>query len=149
MTHPKDRVQEDLKAAMKAGDAAKRDALRMLTSAFKQEEIDKRLTLTEEQAVSILMREASKRRDTISELTKAGRTESVEKEQFELNLIESYLPQQMTRAEIEAEVQAVMRETGATSAKEMGNVMKALMPRVKGRADGKLVNEVVKALLNG
>jgi hypothetical protein len=149
MAHPKDRIQEDLKAAMKAGDAAKRDALRLLTSAFKQEEIDKQITLTEEQAIAVLMKEASKRRDTISELVKAGRTENVGKEQDELALIETYLPQQMSREEIEAEVRTAMAETGATSAKDMGALMKVLMPRTKGRADGKLVNDVVKALLNG
>jgi hypothetical protein len=149
MAHPKDRIQEDLKAAMKAGDAAKRDALRLLTSAFKQEEIDKQITLTEEQAIAVLMKEASKRRDTISELVKAGRTENVGKEQDELALIEAYLPQQMSREEIEAEVRTAMAETGATSAKDMGTLMKVLMPRTKGRADGKLVNDVVKALLNG
>lgn len=134
---------------MKAGDAAKRDALRLLTSAFKQEEIDKQITLTEEQAIAVLMKEASKRRDTISELVKAGRTENVGKEQDELALIEAYLPQQMSREEIEAEVRTAMAETGATSAKDMGTLMKVLMPRTKGRADGKLVNDVVKALLNG
>lgn len=149
MAHPKDRIQEDLKAAMKAGDAAKRDALRMLSSAFKQEEIDKQITLTEEQAIAVLMKEASKRRDTISEMVKAGRTENVGKEQEELALIETYLPKQMTREEIEVEVRAAMAEAGATSAKDMGALMKVLMPRTKGRADGKLVNDVVKALLNG
>lgn len=146
--HPKEQIQEDLKAAMKAGDAVKRDALRMLAAALKQEEIDKRITLTEEQAHTILMTEAKKRRDTIAEMTKAGRMDIADKEQMELGLIESYLPTQLTRDEIEAEVRKAITETGASSGKDMGNLMKVLMPRVKGRADGKLVNEVVKSLLN-
>ncbi|MBX3080514.1 MAG: GatB/YqeY domain-containing protein [Anaerolineae bacterium] len=146
--HPKEQIQEDLKAAMKAGDAVKRDALRMLAAALKQEEIDKRITLTEEQAHAILMTEAKKRRDTIAEMTKAGRMDIADKEQMELGLIESYLPTQLTRDEIEAEVRKAMTETGASSGKDMGSLMKVLMPRVKGRADGKLVNEVVKSLLN-
>lgn len=145
--HPKERIQEDLKTAMKAGDAVRRDALRLLSSVLKQSEIDSREALTEEKVFALLQSEAKKRRETIAEMTKAGRTDIVDKETFELKLIESYLPQQMTREEIEAEVKKAIAEAGATSAKEMGNVMKVLMPRVKGRADGKLVQDVVKALL--
>jgi hypothetical protein len=147
--HPKERLQEDLKAAMKAGDAARRDTLRLLTSAIRQIEVDTRETLTEEQVLAMLTKEAAKRRDSISEAKKNGRDDIADKEQTELTLIETYLPQQLTREELESEVRQAMAETGASTAKDMGNLMKALMPRVKGRADGKLVNEVVKALLNG
>ena len=147
--HPKEQIQEDLKAAMKAGDPVKRDALRMLAAALKQEEIDKRITLSEEQAHAILSTEAKKRRDTIAEMTKAGRMDIADKEQMELGLIESYLPKQLSHEEIEAEVRKAMVETGAASAKDMGNLMKVLMPRVKGRADGKLVNDIVKENLKG
>jgi uncharacterized protein len=143
----KDKIQEDLKTAMKSGDVAKRDILRLLASAFKQVEIDQRITLTDEQALAILSTEAKKRRETIIEMTKAGRTDIADKEQMELGVIESYLPQQLTREQIETEVRQAVQEAGATSAKDMGNVMKVLMPRVKGRADGKLVNDVVKAVL--
>ncbi len=146
--HPKDRLQEDLKAAMKSGDAPRRDALRLITSAIKQEEVDGRKALTEEDVVALLMREAKKRRDSIEEAGRLGRTETVEKEQFELGIIESYLPQQLSREELEAEVRRAIEESGAKTAKEMGNVMKVLMPRIKGRAEGKLVNDVVKALLS-
>lgn len=145
----KERLQEDLKAAMKSGDVQRRDALRLLTSAVKQEEVDSQKTLTDEDMIALLMREAKKRRDSIEEAQRLGRADTLAKEQFELSLIESYLPQQLTREELEAEVRRAIEESGAKSAKEMGNVMKILMPRVKGRADGKLVNEVVKALLGG
>lgn len=145
--HPKERLQEDLKTAMKSGDTQRRDALRLLTSVLKQAEIDGRVPITEEQAISLLQTEAKKRRETIAENLKVGRAEVVAQETFELTLIESYLPQQLSREEVEAIVKEVLAETGVTSAKEMGVVMKALMPKVKGLADGKLVNDVVKALL--
>jgi uncharacterized protein YqeY len=146
--HLKDRLQEDLKAAMKSGDIARRDAIRLIASAIKQEEVDGQKTLGDDDVIALLMREAKKRRDSIEEAQRFGRTETVEKEQFELSLIESYLPQQLSREELEAEIRRAIEETGAKSAKEMGNVMKVLMPRIKGRADGKLVNEMLKTLLS-
>jgi len=146
--HLKDRLQEDLKAAMKSGDIARRDAIRLIASAIKQEEVDGQKTLSDDDAIALLMREAKKRRDSIEEAQRFGRTETVEKEQFELSLIESYLPQQLSREELEAEIRRAIEETGAKSAKEMGNVMKVLMPRIKGRADGKLVNKMLKTLLS-
>jgi uncharacterized protein YqeY len=147
--HPKERLQEDLKAAMKSGDTQRKDALRFITAAIKQVEIDTRTQLTEEQTYGVLMTEAKKRRDSIAEARKAGRNDLADKEQMELELIESYLPKQLSRAELEDEARKAIAESGAKTAKDMGNVMKVLMPRVKGRADGKLVNEVVKSLLNG
>jgi uncharacterized protein YqeY len=146
--HLKDRLQEDLKAAMKSGDIARRDAIRLIASAIKQEEVDGQKTLSDDDVIALLMREAKKRRDSIEEAQRFGRTETVEKEQFELSLIESYLPQQLSREELEAEIRRAIEETGAKSAKEMGSVMKVLMPRLKGRADGKLVNEMLKTLLS-
>ncbi|PJF35303.1 MAG: glutamyl-tRNA amidotransferase [Candidatus Thermofonsia Clade 1 bacterium] len=144
----KERLQEDLKAAMKGGDIARRDAIRLIASAIKQEEIDAQKTLTEEEVIALLMREAKKRRDSIEEAQRLGRTETAAKEQFELSVIEAYLPQQLSREELEAEIRRAIEEVGAKSAKEMGNVMKVLMPRVKGRADGKLVNEMLKTILS-
>lgn len=145
--HPKEQLNEDVKAAMKSGDAFRKDTLRLILAAIKQVEIDTRKTLTEEDVYGLLQTEAKKRRDTITEMRGAGRNDLADKEQAELTLIETYLPQQLSREEIEAEVRKAIAESGAKSAKEMGNVMKVLMPRVKGRADGKLVNEVVKSLL--
>jgi uncharacterized protein YqeY len=147
--HPKDKLQEDLKTAMKSGDTQRKDALRFILAAIKQTEVDTRSQLTEEQTYGVLMAEAKKRRDSIAEMRKARRHDLADKEQMELGLIESYLPQQLSREELEAEARKAIEETGAKTAKDMGNVMKVLMPRVRGRADGRLVNEVVKALLNG
>src|SRR5215510_13981493 len=141
-------MNEDLKKAMKAGDSKKKDALRFILAAIKQKEIDTRTTLTEEQTHDVLLTEAKKRRDSIAEARKAGRHELADNEQWELELIETYLPKQLSREELEAAVREAITESGAKTAKEMGNVMKVLMPRVKGRADGKLVNEVVKSLLS-
>jgi hypothetical protein len=147
--HPKERLQEDLKAAMKSGDTRRKDALRFIVAAIKQVEIDTRTQLTEEQTFGVLATEAKKRRDSIGEARIAGRADLADQEQMELELIESYLPQQLSRQELEDEARKAVAESGATTAKDMGNVMKVLMPRVKGRADGRLVTEVVKSLLNG
>jgi uncharacterized protein len=137
-----------LKAAMKAGDSRRKDAIRFLTAAIKQIEIDSRETVTDEQVYSILNTELKKRRDTLTEAEANSRAEMAEQSRYEITLIESYLPQQLTREELEAEVRKAIEESGAKSAKEMGAVMKVLMPRVKNRADGKLVNDVVKAALS-
>jgi hypothetical protein len=144
----KDRLNEDLKTAMKDKNAAKRDALRTLLAAIKQVEIDKQTTLADEGIITVLMGEAKKRREAIENFEQGGRTEDADKERFELQIVEAYLPQQMSEAEIRAEVEAVIKSVGATSAKDKAAVMKELMPKVKGKADGKLVNEVVTQLLN-
>src|SRR5579864_861208 len=141
MPGPKEKLNEDLKTAMKGGDATRKDAIRYILSAIKQVEIDTRETLTDERIYGILQNEAKKRRDSMAESHKAGREDLVAKDEYELRLIESYLPQQLTRAEIETEARAVIAEVGASTPKDTGAVMKILVPRVKGRADGKLVNE--------
>lgn len=145
--HPKEQLQSDLKVAMKAKDVKRREVLRLLMAAFKQVEVDTRKELSAEDAVDILMTEAKKRREAITEMEGAGRSELAEQEKYELSVIETYLPQQLSREEVEAIAREVIAEVGATTPKEMGNVMKALMPRVKGQADGKLVNSVVRDLL--
>src|SRR5437016_1772026 len=133
--HPKDKLNADLKEAMKAGETQRKDALRLVLAAIKQVEIDTRTPLTEEQTYDLMMKEAKKRRESVDEARKAGRDQLANQEQMELSLIESYLPQQLSREELEVEVKKAIEESGAKSAKEMGNVMKVLMPRVKGRAD--------------
>jgi uncharacterized protein YqeY len=145
--HPKEQLNEDLKNAMKSGDAFRKDTLRLLMAAIKQIEVDQRKVLSEEDVYAMLQTEAKKRRDSITEMRGAGRNDLADKEQAELSLIESYLPKQLTRQELEVEARKAIAESGASSAKDMGNVMKVLMPRVKGLADGRLVTEVVKSLL--
>lgn len=144
--HPKEQITADMKDAMKSGDSTLRDLLRTLSAAIKQVEIDTRKEVTEEDAYNILKKEVKKRLETIADLQKAGR--EVGQEHYEMEVIERYLPQQLDPEKIKAIAQEVIAELGATSVKEMGNVMKALMPRLQGAADGKTVNEVVRALLN-
>jgi uncharacterized protein YqeY len=145
--HPKDQIQEDLKAAMKAGDTERRRVLRQLMAAFKQVEKDEQKALSPEDAVGVLQSEAKKWREEIDELEKSGRSEAVEEKGRELAIVMAYLPKQLSREEITTLAQEVIDEVGATTPRDMGNVMKALMPRVKGQADGRLVNEVVRDLL--
>ncbi len=145
---PKQQIQDDLKTAMKAGDTRRRDILRLLMAAFKQVEVDKRITLSADDALSILMTEAKQRRESIAEVTSAGRDDLVEQQEYELGVIESYLPQQASRDEIAALARDVIREVGATTPKDMGKVMQALMPKLKGQADGKVVNAIVRELLS-
>lgn len=141
----KEKVNTDLKEAMKSGDAFRRDTLRLLTAAFKQTEVDSRKELSDDDVMSILKKEAKRRQESIVDLEKAGRDAAQEKK--ELALIETYLPAQMDKAQIEAIARQVIAETGATTAKDVGGVMKELMPRLQGQADGKVVSQVVRELL--
>jgi uncharacterized protein YqeY len=147
MEDPRPKLQEALKDAMKNKDNVRRDVIRLTQSAIKQVEIDTRKELTPEDVVSILQKEVKTRRESIEEMIGAGRTESAAEAETELKILESFLPQMLTREEITALVQQAIAETGASSAKEMGKVMGKLMPQVKGRADGGLVNQVVRELL--
>lgn len=143
----KEQVQQDRIAAMREGNTTRRNALGLLLAAIKQEEVDGQLTLDDEGVLAVLMKQAKQRRESIADYEKAGRAEMAAGEQAELEIIESYLPQQMGRAEVEALAAAIIAELGVTDAKGMGQVMGKLMPKVKGQADGRLVNEVVRDLL--
>ncbi|MEP7290875.1 MAG: GatB/YqeY domain-containing protein [Chloroflexota bacterium] len=148
MEDPRPKMQDALKQAMINKDTLRRDVLRMTINAFRQVEIDERRELSPENVVMILQREIKKRHDSVDEARKAGREDIATSEETELELIEVFLPQQLTRDAIAALVRDAIAETGALSAKEMGKVMGVLMPKVKGKADGKLVNEVVRDLLS-
>lgn len=145
----KEQLKQDTIDASKSGDNRRRDILRMVQAAIKQVEIDDRVTLDEAGVEQVLTKQAKQRRESIAEYTKAGRDDLVEQEQYELGIIEAYLPQMMSREEIEVLVKQAIADTGATSSKDMGKVMGKLMPQVKGKADGRLVNEVVRDLLPG
>lgn len=148
MDDVKAKLSEALKAAMVAKDTARRDVIRLMQSAVKQIEVDERKTLTNEDVLTILQKEVKKRRESAEEARKANRVDIAEAEEAEIAIIEQFLPQQLSRAEIEVLVRDAIAQTGATSAKEMGKVMGVLMPKTKGVADGKLVNEVVRSLLS-
>ncbi len=148
MDDPRQKIQDALKQAMINKDVVTRDALRMVTSAIKQIEVDERKQLTAEDVVGILQKEVKRRRESIDEARKAGRDDIASAEEAQLKVIEAFLPAQLTREQVVEIVRKVIAETGATSAKDMGKVMGALMPHVKGLADGKMVNEVVREQLS-
>jgi uncharacterized protein YqeY len=147
MTEPREQLQAALKEAMINKDNMRRDVIRGLLSAVKQVEIDSQKTVNAEGTIDILQKEAKKRRESIDEATKVGRSEIADQEKLELAIIESFLPTQLSREEVKVIVQETIAQTGVTSPKEIGKLMGALMPKVKGLADGKLVNEVVRELL--
>lgn len=145
-----DRINEDLKAAMKSKDAERLSTLRMVKTALKNREIDKMESLTDEEAIKILQSLVKQRRDSIEQYQQAGRIELAEKEAAEIKIIEEYLPAALDDAAIARVVEETIAETGASSMKEMGAVMKAVMAKLTGQTvDGKAVNQIVKSKLGG
>ena len=146
----RDRITTDLTAAMKAKDAARLSTLRMVKANIMNREIEKRGELTDEEAFKALHSLVKQRRDSIEQYEKAGRRELAEKELAEVAVIEAYLPQAASREEIEEAVADAITETGASSMRDMGSVMKAVQASLKGKdADNRVVSEVVKARLSG
>ncbi|AZR73166.1 glutamyl-tRNA amidotransferase [Anoxybacter fermentans] len=148
MSTLKDELLEDMKIAMKQKDKERLSVIRMARAAIKNVEIDKRKDLTDEEVIEILAKEVKSRRDAITEYEKAGRDDVVQKLQQEIEILSKYLPRQLTREELEVLVNEVVAQVNATSLKDMGKVMGAIMPKVKGRADGKLVNQLVREKLS-
>jgi uncharacterized protein YqeY len=144
----KERLQEDLKAAMRAGDEPRKTAIRMALLAIRMAEVEAARPLTEDEILKVLQNEVKRRRETLAELEKANRPDRLAAEQAELEVLLSYLPQPLTREEIEAMAREVIAEVGTASPAQLGEVMKRLMPRVRGRADGREVQEIVRRLLS-
>lgn len=140
-------LTSDMKDAMKAGDKERLSTIRLLRGQIKDAAIDKRDDLDEEEEIVILSNAAKKRRESIKIYSEAGRDDLAGKEQRELDVIQSYLPQQLSAEEIEKIVDEAIEETGAQSMKDMGRLMGAIMPSVKGRADGKQINEMIRQKL--
>ena len=145
----KERLTEDVKVALKGGEKAKLAALRLISAAVKQYEVDHRVSLEDGAALELLTKMAKQRRESIGQFQSAGRDDLVAQEQFELDIILAYLPQPLTEAEVEAAVVAAIAETGAAGVRDMGKVMGVLNPRIKGRADMAAVSALVKARLAG
>lgn len=143
----KDQLRADMTTAMRGNETQRRDVLRMVMAAIKQTEVDSRVVLDDAGVQDVLRRQLKLRQESIADYTKAGRPDEVAREMAELAIIESYLPQMMSREEIEQLAAAAIADLGVTDAKGMGAVMSRLMPQVKGRADGRLVNDVVRSLL--
>jgi hypothetical protein len=138
-----------MKAAMRARDAARLSAIRLILAAIKQKEVDERVELTDPDVVSILERMIKQRRESIAQFEKAARTDLADAEKFELGVLSGYLPQQMSDAEIQREINSVIAEAGASGIKDMGKVMALLRPRLAGRADMGKVSALVKSKLSG
>lgn len=142
------KILEDVKAAMKERAQVRLDALRFVQSAIKNREIELRPNpISDEEILGVLRKLVKQRKESIDQYTQGGRQDLVDKEQAELKVIEAYLPQQMDRSELEKIVKDVIVAVNAKSPKEMGAVMKEVQARTAGRADNKMVSELVKALL--
>ena len=145
-----EQVAQDITAAMKARDQASLSALRMLKAAIMNKGVEKGRDLEDAEVLQVVASLVKQRRDSIEQFTKAGRTDLVDKETAEIAILEHYLPPAVSAEEIDAAVAAAIAETGASSAKDMGKVMKAVMPKLAGKnADGKAVNEAVRRKLGG
>jgi uncharacterized protein YqeY len=143
----REQIDADIRDALKAGAKDKVSALRMLSAALKNKQIDKRRPLTDDEVVETVRSLIKQRKDSIEQFAKGGRQDLVDKENAEVAFLEVYLPKQMSQEELEGMVQEAIARTGAQGAKDMGKVMKALVPLVGGRADNKLVSELVKRAL--
>lgn len=143
----KEKLLQDMKEAMKARDKLRLSTIRMLNSLIKNAEIEKRKNLTDGEITQLLMKYAKQRRESIEMYEKGGRQDLVDKEKTELRIVESYLPKQLTEAELKRLVKEAIESTGANSPKDIGKVMKYVMPKVEGKADGSAVNKIARELL--
>ena len=149
MTTLKERITEDMKAAMRAKEADKLGTIRLLLAAVKQKEVDERVDVDDAMLVGIVDKLIKQRKDSISQFTAAGRMDLADKESAELKVLEVYLPQRLSADEITAEVKAIVAEVGATGPADMGKVMGAVKAKLAGKADMGLVSAAVKAALAG
>jgi uncharacterized protein YqeY len=143
----KDQIKNDIKEAMKAKDVERRDALRLLSSAMKQIEVDERKELSDDDVIAIIQKQIKQRNDAAAQYKEAGRDELYDKEMAEIAVYETYLPAQLDDAELESAVKAIIEKTGASTMKDMGKVMGVASKELAGQADGKRISSCVKALL--
>jgi len=144
----KSRILEDVKTAMRAHEREQLATLRLVTAAIKQKEVDERIDLNDEQVLAVLDKMVKQRRESIEQFENAGREDLARKERSELSLIQAYLPEPLSDAELAALIQSTISEVGATGIRDMGPVMNALRGQVQGRADMKAVSQAVKSQLS-
>lgn len=144
----KEQILGEIKEAMKAKDVKRRDALRLLTSAFKQIEVDERIELDDEGVTKIIQKQVKQRLDAANQFKEAGRDDLYEKEMEEIAIYEVYLPKQLDDAELESRIKAIITKVGAESMKDIGKVMGMASKELNGIADGKRINVCAKALLS-
>jgi uncharacterized protein len=145
----KDRINDDMKTAMRGGDAPRRDALRLLLAALKQREVDERKDLGDADVVAVIEKMIKQRRESIVQFEKGGRADLAKNEQFEVAILQAYMPQALSDAEIEAALAEAIAATGAKAPSDMGKVMGVLKGKLAGRADMTKVSGLVKAKLAG
>ncbi len=145
----KNKITEDMKAAMRAKDTARLGTVRLLLSAMKQKEVDERVVLSDADVLAIIDKMVKQRRESIVQFEKAARNDLAEVEKAEIAVLTAYLPQQLSEAEVAKEIDAAIAETGASGAKEMGKVMGLLKSRLAGKTDMGKVSGLVKAKLSG
>jgi uncharacterized protein YqeY len=144
----KDRIQEDMKAAMRSGEKERLGTIRLILAAVKQREVDERITLDDTQLLSVLEKMVKQRRESITQFQAGARPDLVEKENAELKVINTYLPAQLSEGELDSLISEAIRETGAASIKDMGKVMNLIKSRAQGRADMGFVGARIKARLS-
>lgn len=147
MTTIKDRILEDMKTAMRSQDKERLATIRLILAALKQREVDERIVLTDEQILATLNKMIKQRRDSIAQFEAGNRPDLAKKETDEVAVIQAYLPAQLSSAEIDQAISAIVKEAGASSAKDMGKVMGLLKAKLQGKADMSLVSSKVKELL--
>lgn len=140
----KERLQEDLKSSMKNKDTVRKSVITLIRAAIKQYEVDNRIELSEEGVVDIISKQLKQRNDSLVEFEKANREDLIEEAKSEIQVLEEYLPQQLSEDELEKIVIDTIAEVGATSMKDMGKIMTTIKPKTVGRADGRKINELVK-----
>lgn len=145
----KDQLFQDLKVAMKAGDKTRLGVIRLLRAKIGEMEIAKKRDLTDDELLSVLTSAVKQRKESISQYEQGNRQDLVEKEQAELEIIQKYLPEQLSEDKVKSIIADAIAETGAQSMQDLGQVMKIVMGRVKGQADGKMVNQLVRESLQG
>lgn len=145
----KERITEDMKAAMRAGETGKRDAIRLLQAAIKQREVDERIVLDDAAVLAVIDKMLKQRRDSITQYEAAGRQDLADAEKFEADLLTAYMPAGLSAEEVAKAVADAVLETGAAGLGDMGKVMAVLKPKLAGRADMTVVSKLVKARLTG
>jgi uncharacterized protein YqeY len=143
----RDQINDDVKSAMRAGDARKRDALRLLTAALKQKEVDERKDLADADVVAIIEKMIKQRREAVAQFRQGARDDLAEKEEFEISVLQAYMPQALSDAEVDSAIEAAIADTGAKAPQDMGKVMGVLKAKLAGRADMGKVSARVKSRL--
>jgi uncharacterized protein len=145
----KEQLTEEMKQSMKSSDKLRLSTIRLLLSEIKNAEIRKQGDLTDEETLGIVAKEVRRRKEAIEGFEKGGRQDLVDKETLELEILRGYLPEQLSEEDLKRIIKEIIEEVGASSPADLGKVMGSLMPRVKGKADGKLVNQLAREMLQG